>query len=161
MGGAPPVGESPPGQAPPHRPGAAREREEPTMPRDPRRANGSRRTATMRWLRAQARPCHICGMPIDYGAQAGEPRAYECDELVPVSRGGSPYDHGNVDAAHRCCNSWRGAKSMRTVERLRALVLDRLGMWSSPEDFVARAKVVARDPRAGADRCPARPTTDW
>lgn len=87
---------------------------------NPRRANGSRRTRLRNWLKAQGRPCWICrafGRPgtIDYDLPAGHPWSFEVDELVPVSKGGDPYDHANVDAAHRCCNQWRGNKSVERV----------------------------------------------
>lgn len=85
-----------------------------------RRANGHRRDMTVAWLRAQHRPCWICRAfgksgTIDYSLPARHPLSFECDELVPVSRGGSPYDRANVDAAHRCCNQWRSNKSVEEV----------------------------------------------
>lgn len=87
---------------------------------NPRRANGHRRNELLRWLRAQERPCWICrafGRPgrIDYDLPPGLPGSFECDELIPVSKGGSPFDRGNVDAAHRACNEWRGDKSVEQV----------------------------------------------
>ena len=85
---------------------------------NPRKANGARRRHVVRWLRSQGRPCWICGLPIDYGVPAGDPRAFECDELVPVSRGGSPFDRDNVAAAHRCCNNWRRALGRPVRARL-------------------------------------------
>lgn len=85
-----------------------------------RRANGHRRDKVRQWLRAQGRPCWICqafGKPgtIDYSLPAGHPYSFECDELVPVSKGGSPTSRANVDAAHRCCNQWRSDKSVAQV----------------------------------------------
>ena len=90
------------------------------MASNPRRANGSRRDATLRWLRHQQQPCWICrafGRPatIDYSLPARHPMSFECDELVPVSKGGSPYDRRNVAATHRRCNEWRGNKSVADV----------------------------------------------
>ena len=90
---------------------------------NPRRKNGYRRTELLRWLRAQERPCWICkafGRParIDYELPHGHPASFECDELIPVSKGGSPFDKGNVDASHRACNEWRGNKSVGEVLRL-------------------------------------------
>ena len=90
---------------------------------NPRRSNGSRRTRLRNWLKAQGRPCWICrafGRPgtIDYDLPAGHPWSFEVDELVPVSKGGGPYDHANVDAAHRCCNQWRGNKSVERVMQI-------------------------------------------
>lgn len=75
---------------------------------NPRNANGNARRKLRARLRAEGRPCHICGLPIDYGLPAGDPWSFEVDELVPVSRGGDPLDYSNVDAAHRICNQRRG-----------------------------------------------------
>jgi len=44
--------------------------------------------------------------------------SFEVDELIPVSKGGSPVDYDNVAAAHRCCNGWRGNKSVEEVLRI-------------------------------------------
>lgn len=77
--------------------------------------NGNARRRLRLWLRAQERPCWICGAPIDYSLPAGHPYAFEVDELVPVSKGGSPIDRNNVDAAHRRCNQWRGNKDVAEV----------------------------------------------
>lgn len=41
--------------------------------------------------------------------------SFEVDELMPVSLGGDPLDRANVDAAHRCCNQWRGNKTVAQV----------------------------------------------
>ena len=87
---------------------------------NPRRANGTRRDGVRRWLKAQHRPCWICVAfgkigTIDYSLPSGHPYSFECDELVPVSKGGSPFARSNVDAAHRCCNQWRGARSVAEV----------------------------------------------
>lgn len=92
---------------------------------NPRTANGAARRRVVAWLRAQRRGCWICAAfgrdpTIDYSLPAGEPMSFECDELVPVSRGGSPYDPVNVDAAHRRCNQWRGDKSVGEVRALAA-----------------------------------------
>lgn len=75
---------------------------------NPRRTNGSRRTKLRNRVRAMGLPCHLCGMPIDYSLPAGEPMSYELDEIVPVSKGGSPYDPANVAPAHRICNQRKG-----------------------------------------------------
>lgn len=131
------------------------------MSGNPRRANGHRRTQTLRWLRSLGRPCWICGLPIDYGAPAGDPLAFECDEIVPVSRGGSPFDRANVAPSHRCCNGWRRAKSAATVEAVRSAVLSALGPWPTPLRFVEMARSVERGQLATAARVPPETTTDW
>lgn len=38
--------------------------------------------------------------------------SFECDEILPVSRGGSEYDMNNVQAAHRICNQRKGNRLM-------------------------------------------------
>ena len=93
------------------------------MADNPRRANGTRRNSIRGWLRAQHRPCWICRAfgrtgDIDYSLPAGHPFSFEVDELIPVSKGGSPFERSNVDAAHRCCNQWRGNKSVEEVMAL-------------------------------------------
>ena len=87
---------------------------------NPRYANYQGRVNLRKWLRSQGRPCWICrafGKPgtIDYSLPAGHPYSFEVDELIPVSKGGSPTSRANVDAAHRCCNQWRSDKSVEQV----------------------------------------------
>lgn len=36
--------------------------------------------------------------------------SYELDEIIPVSRGGDPYDIDNVAPAHRICNQRKSNK---------------------------------------------------
>lgn len=87
---------------------------------NPRYANGTARRKLRRWLKAQGRPCWICRAfgksgDIDYSLDHLHPYAFEVDELVPVALGGDPLDRANVDAAHRCCNQWRGAMTVEQV----------------------------------------------
>lgn len=79
---------------------------------NPRRSNGHRRNELRRWLKSQGLPCHICGMAIDYSLPAGDPMSFEVDEIVPVSKGGSPFDRSNVAPAHRICNQRRGNRPL-------------------------------------------------
>ncbi len=80
-----------------------------------RYANGHARRQVRAWLKAQGLPCHICGMAIDYTLPAGHPMSFEVDEIVPVSKGGSPIDRANVAPAHRICNERRGNKSLAAL----------------------------------------------
>ncbi len=77
-----------------------------------RYSNGSARRKLRAWLKDQGRPCHLCGRPIDYSLPAGDPWSFEVDELVPVSKGGSPINRSNVAPAHRICNQKRGNKPL-------------------------------------------------
>lgn len=97
------------------------------MAGNPRRADGNRRNKLRRWLASQRRACWICTHPIDYGLPPNHPLSFECDELVPVSVGGSPFDRDNVDAAHRCCNNWRSTRTPDTVAMIRQAVWEAYG----------------------------------
>ncbi len=85
---------------------------------NPRTANGHRRRKAIARMRALANPCGICGRPIDYNLAAGHPMAFEVDEIVPVSKGGSPYEFENLEAAHRICNQRRGNKPLAVARAL-------------------------------------------
>lgn len=61
-------------------------------------------------IAAEGRPCALCGMPIDYsldwwvdpkdGKRKRHPLSYELDEIVPISKGGSPWEYDNVQPTH-------------------------------------------------------------
>ena len=75
-----------------------------------RYSNGSARRALRARIKAEGRPCAICGRPIDYSLPARHPMSYELDEIIPFSRGGSPIDYNNVQATHRMCNNAKSNK---------------------------------------------------
>lgn len=88
------------------------------MASNPRKANGAARRAIRERWRAIGDPCHICGKPIDYslgmvddprtGKRRPHPMSFVVDEVVPVSRGGSPFEFANTRPAHWICNARRG-----------------------------------------------------
>lgn len=83
-----------------------------------RRQNGAARARIKARLIAESggQPiCHLCGQPIDVRLPAGHPYAFEIDELVPVSKGGSPFEYRNCRAAHRVCNQRRGNRDLRSL----------------------------------------------
>ena len=98
----------------------------------------------------------MCGMPIDPALPAGHPLSFELDELVPVSKGGSPTDPANVAGAHRCCNQWRGDKPMARVEAVRSEVRARFGPWPSALAFCEGARAVLRADNARSGHTPVR-----
>jgi 5-methylcytosine-specific restriction endonuclease McrA len=75
---------------------------------NPRYRNYSARVKLRNRLKAEGRPCALCGQPIDYTLPARHPMSFVMDEIVPVSKGGSPIDYDNVQAAHRVCNERKG-----------------------------------------------------
>lgn len=83
---------------------------------NPRTKNGSKRKKLRERLKAERRDCHICGCPIDYDLPAFDPMSFEVDEIIPVSRGGSPFDYNNVAAAHRICNERRGNRMPKPLQ---------------------------------------------
>ena len=118
---------------------------------NPRMRSG--RTALCRRVKAIGEPCWMCGLPIDPTRKAGDPLSFELDELVPISKGGSPTDFANVKGAHRCCNQWRGNKAVQTVAAMRDAARERYGGWRSPIEFVSmmrsvkgKAKVAVKRP---------------
>lgn len=107
-----------------------------------RTKNGSRRRKLLKWVRLQQKPCWICGISIDYSLPARDDESFECDELIPVSKGGSPYARENADATHRCCNNWRGNKSVATVKRIQKQLQ---GKYSTPKEFTIKAKALEKN----------------
>jgi hypothetical protein len=81
---------------------------------------------------SEGRPCWICRLAgksgtIDYSLEFPHPYSFVIDELVPVSKyqlGGYPsaqaaaLDYNNLAAAHKCCNEWRGNKTVDEVKKL-------------------------------------------
>lgn len=110
---------------------------------NPRSANGNLRRKHRARFKAMGAPCGICGGklgPIHYDepSDAKHPLSFVIDEIKPVSRWrefgyssakACAQDWGNLQAAHRVCNSAKGAKlpgEVRVFER-KAIVLD--GDW--------------------------------
>jgi len=88
---------------------------------NPRYANSAKREAIRAWLLATQDVCAICGHPIDKtlttyvdprdGKVKRHPMSAEVDEIIPVSKGGSPIDRDNVRLVHRSCNQRRGNRT--------------------------------------------------
>lgn len=77
-----------------------------------RYANGAKRREIRRWLMHTQDTCALCGKPIDKTLKTPHPMSAEVDEIIPVSKGGSPYDRDNVQLVHRICNQ---RKSNRVI----------------------------------------------
>ncbi len=84
---------------------------------NPRYANYSARVAVRNRVRSMGLPCAICGKPIDYTLRTPDPWSYELDEIVPVSKGGSPIDICNVQPVHRACNLKKGNRVWGVVRK--------------------------------------------
>lgn len=91
-------------------------------------ANGHRRRRLRARLAALGLPCAICGDPIDYSLPAGDPAAFEVDEDLPCSLGGSELDWDNLQPAHRLCNRLKGNRLHFTLDGFgQALEMDAAG----------------------------------
>lgn len=93
------------------------------MAANPRRANGSARDKIRARWKSIGDPCHICGKPINYelgmivdpvsGKRRPHPMSFVVDEIIPVSRGGSPISFENTRPTHWLCNARRGAGGIK------------------------------------------------
>lgn len=115
---------------------------------NPRYANYKARQRIRKQLEQDNSPCWICGLPIP-AAKAGHPYAMEVDELVPISKGGSAIDRGNVARAHRCCNQWRSDKPVAMVAAIRSEVARSFGRWCCPYEFVGFATLTTKKMKRG------------
>lgn len=61
--------------------------------------------------------CHLCGEPIDPGADPESRQGATIDHVIPRSDGGSRWKRSNMRLAHRGCNNARGSHSV-TATRL-------------------------------------------
>lgn len=75
---------------------------------NPRNANGHRRRKLRAQVLAEEDTCAICGEWVDKDLPHGQPGSAEVDEIIPISRGGSPYQRDNCRLTHRRCNRQRG-----------------------------------------------------
>lgn len=84
--------------------------------KDPRKKYPKLRNDLRRKVFATQDTCGICGRPVDKTLPAGHPLAPELDEIIPVARGGSPYDFDNLQLTHRICNQKKGSKMIGDVD---------------------------------------------
>lgn len=75
---------------------------------NPRSRNGAARRKVRDTVMARDDVCWLCLEPVDKGLPKGLPGSPELDERIPVSKGGSPTDPGNVNLVHRACNQAKG-----------------------------------------------------
>lgn len=77
---------------------------------NPRRTNSTRRNKLRARVLREETHCWLCGQEVDTKLGPGLPASPEVDEIIPVSKGGSPYERKNTRLAHRLCNQKRGNK---------------------------------------------------
>lgn len=84
--------------------------------KDPRKLRPSLRASLRKRVLATYDTCAICGREVDKTLPYLDPLAPEVDEIVPVSRGGSPYDWNNLQLVHRVCNQRKGNRMAGDVK---------------------------------------------
>ena len=84
--------------------------------KDPRKVNSSLRSALRRRVIATYDTCALCGREVDKTLPYLDPLAPEVDEIIPVARGGSPYDWDNLQLVHRICNQKKGSKMAGDID---------------------------------------------
>jgi 5-methylcytosine-specific restriction endonuclease McrA len=96
---------------------------------NPRTANGSRRRGIRKWVLATQDHCALCGLPVDKSLKTPHPMSAEVDEIVPVSRGGSPTNRNNVQLTHRVCNQRKGARMLGDRPKQTSMPLRNSRQW--------------------------------
>jgi 5-methylcytosine-specific restriction endonuclease McrA len=79
-----------------------------TATRNARYRNGHRRRMLRARVLVEEDCCWLCGSFVDKDLPHLDPWAPVVDEVIPISKGGSPYDRANCRLAHRRCNARRG-----------------------------------------------------
>jgi 5-methylcytosine-specific restriction endonuclease McrA len=92
------------------------------MATNPRQKNSTLRAKVVRRVKREEHLCWLCGEPVDKSLPHGLPESPEIDEIIPVSRGGSPFDRSNCHLSHRICNQRRGNKMPYEITRSEQLV---------------------------------------
>lgn len=96
---------------------------------NPRSQNGNLRRKNRERFKAMNAGCGICNGrlgPIHYDepSDSKHPLSFVIDEIKPIARyresgyeskRAAAEDWNNLQAAHYCCNAWKGAKSMETI----------------------------------------------
>lgn len=77
-------------------------------PKDPRKVNPRLRRELRARVLAMYDICALCGREVDKTLPSTHPLSPNVDEIVPVSRGGSPYDIDNLQLTHKICNQRKG-----------------------------------------------------
>ena len=54
--------------------------------------------------------CGICGKPVDFSYKSPHPLSPTVDHIIPLDKGGHPFDIDNLQLAHRICNSQKKNK---------------------------------------------------
>ncbi len=59
--------------------------------------------------------CGICGKPVDKSLKYPHPLSATVDHIIPVDKGGHPFDIDNLQLAHSCCNRAKSDKLVASI----------------------------------------------
>lgn len=90
---------------------------------DPRTRNPAQRRMLRARVFASTDVCGLCGYFVDKTLGPYLPMSPEVDEIIPVARGGDPYQYENLQLTHRKCNR---AKSDKMPLNLQPIPVDEL-----------------------------------
>jgi 5-methylcytosine-specific restriction endonuclease McrA len=86
---------------------------------NPRRSNSHRRNQIRARILNDEDTCWapFCRKPVYKTTPPGLPSSPEVHEIIPVSRGGSPYERSNCTLTHRECNRIIGNRTPQELAR--------------------------------------------
>lgn len=61
--------------------------------------------------------CGICGNPVDKSLPYPNPMCATIDHIIPINKGGHPFDIDNLQLAHFSCNRQKSDKLFDTTQR--------------------------------------------
>lgn len=71
--------------------------------------------------------CGICGKPVDKSLSWPHPMSACIDHIIPIDKGGHPFDINNLQLAHMTCNRAKSDKvsNMQTEEQGKQVLSNR------------------------------------
>ena len=96
---------------------------------NPRYANYKERERQRNRLLRECSVCALCGREIDKSLKSPHPMSAEVDEIIPISKGGSPIDPSNLQLVHRACNIRKSNHILMPQTNTRHLALPRSRNW--------------------------------
>lgn len=74
------------------------------------------RKARQRVLNEEEDRCGECLRTVDKTLKSPHPSSPEVDHIIPLSRGGAPYDRSNLQLVHKWCNQKKGNRIGRRAK---------------------------------------------
>ena len=88
-----------------------------------------------RLLKTAPRICGICGQPIDFNYKYPHPLSPTVDHIIPLNKGGHPYDMDNLQLAHNWCNRWKSDRVGAGVKFVLREQVEEINKKSLPQHY--------------------------